>query len=151
MIDTKSLREKLENILAQPITATSNDYLKHLVNYSNDLKLANLNYLILQIPNDFDGIVVKSIFEKISNYLSGNNIDTILVKLLSCENLTINDLISSNEEDFRNISTTSNVFSKVKTLVNGKSLILDDIEIKKFIEYDISSKEIIDHIVGDAQ
>ena len=148
MINTKNLKEKLEDILKKPLTATSNEYLKRLVNYSEETKFANLNYLITQIPDDVDGLTIKNIFADIETYLENPSRDMLLVKLLRSENPTIADILSIGKSTSI-INSQKDISEKVKKIINSDVLKLGEDELKNYLVYKVSTKQIIEHIYGD--
>lgn len=149
MINTSNLRLKLEEILKRPIDASSNEYLKKLVNYNETTKFANLNYLITQVPDDVDGLVVKKLLSNIAEYLGNASIDTILVRMLRNNGTTVQDLIEVGKS---NVSTnnTKNLSEKVKRIINSDVLKLGEDELRNYLTYQVSTKQIIEHIYGDA-
>lgn len=147
MINTSLLNQKLNDILNTPINPSTNEYLKKVVNYTDESKLASLNYLITQIPDDVDGLSAKKILNKISDFLSNSNSDLILVKLLRDDNITIGDLLDISKYNFQS-EIKQDLPQKIKRIFHNESLKVGSVELRNYLKYDISTKEITENIFG---
>lgn len=142
MVNTEKLKETLTHIIHKPVNTKTNEFLKSIINYDSNTKFAAANVLIDKIPQDEDGIFCRGILISIVNYLSRQDTDLVLASALkqSGQKYDISKLLN------QTVTDTNKKRQKVRTVYSKSKFNIAGIEVQRFLDYDINTKEVVEHI-----